>query len=184
MAQSMPPYPAVSEMNDVQYYRATAEPNSAFGPQVNYVELTMDKLRHCRILIIADGTMPLHVDFNSGVYPDTVFLPFARATLRHVRNLLRALTDIAGPHGFKPEFVLVIGLYEELRHTVSSMLDPADESRLKELDVDMLARYTVTMEQFIKDMKTNELPKTIFVTPPAMNARPAEYSASTGSCSP
>ncbi len=109
--------------------------------------------------------MPLHVDFNNRMYPDTIFLRFARATLRHVHNLLRALVGIAGQHGFKPEVVLVIGLYEELRHTVSSMLDPADESRLKELDVELLARYVVKLEQFIEGMKAKGVP--------AMNARPA-----------
>ena len=53
------------------------------------------------------------------------------------------------------------------------MLDPTDESKLKELDVDMLAKDVVTLEQIIKDLKVGEVSKTIFVTPPAMNARPA-----------
>ncbi len=88
MTQSMPPYPTASEMGNKEYYNATMEPHSTFGPQVNYAELATEKLRHCRTLIFANGTLSLHVDYSNGVYPDTILLPFARATLRHVHNLL------------------------------------------------------------------------------------------------
>ena len=143
--------------------------NEAFVENETLRELSVEKMGDNRILIIADAGMALQSDYSKGLYPDTIFLPFPRASLKQTLNLILALMKHGKEFKFWPQLFLIAGAIDEVLERREVMSVAGEEDSLIDVDVPLIVSYAKLIKEIQEKVRSGEIPKTVLVAPPGLN---------------